>query len=56
MYNARLLVRQCPQLDIQYGIKNKAAITLQCRLNSKLIAALLSLFLIVVLFEDISAI
>ena len=32
---------QCPQIGRQYGIKNKAAITLQCKLNGKLIAALL---------------
>ena len=47
--------RQSPQIWLQYGIKNKAAIALQCKLNGKPIAALLfSLFSTVVLFEDIS--
>ena len=32
---------ECPQIGQQYGIKNKAAIALQCKLNGKLIAALL---------------
>ena len=32
---------QFPQIGQRYGIKNKAAIILQCKLNVKLIAALL---------------
>ena len=31
---------KCPHIGRQYRIKNKAAITLQCKLNGKLIAAL----------------
>ena len=34
-------LRQCPQIGRQYGIKNKAAIAWQCKLNGKLIAVLL---------------
>ena len=30
---------QCPQIRPQYGMKNKAAIALQCKSNVKLIAA-----------------
>ena len=33
--------RQCPQIGRQHGIKNMAAIAFQCKLNVKLIAALL---------------
>ena len=32
---------QRPKIGRQYGIKNKATIALQCKLNGKLIAALL---------------
>ena len=32
---------QWPEIGRKYEIKNKAAITLQCKLNGKLIAALL---------------
>ena len=42
----------CPQIRWRYGIKNKAAITLQHESNVKLIAALL--FCIVVLYEQMA--
>ena len=32
---------QCPQIGRQYGIKRKAAVALQCKLNGKQITALL---------------
>ena len=31
-----MINEQCPQIARQYGIKNKAAITLQCKANVKL--------------------
>ena len=41
MYNhLYVILRQCPQIGQQYGIKNKAAIAVQCKLNGNLIAAL----------------
>ena len=45
---------QCPQIGLQYRINNKAAIALQGKLNGKLTAALLFIYRIVVLFEDIA--
>ena len=44
---------QCPQPQIgrQYGIKNKAAISIQFKMSNKM-AALLFILRIVVLFED----
>ena len=40
-YSLKLGIWQCAQIGRQYEIKNKAAIALQCKLNGKLIAALL---------------
>ena len=40
-YSISYTNRQCPQIEWHYRIKNKAAIALQCKLNGKLIAALL---------------
>ena len=34
------LTISCPDIGRQYGVKNKAAIALQCKLNGKIIAAL----------------
>ena len=39
--NYNNIFRQCPEIGQQYGTKNKAAFALQCKLNGKLIAALL---------------
>ena len=39
-YSVRFKFEQCPQIGGQYGIKNKAAIAIQCELIFKLIAAL----------------
>ena len=36
----RITLGLCPQIGRQYGIKNKAAIALQCKSKDKLIAAL----------------
>ena len=51
-----VILRQCPQIGQQYGVQNKAAIALQCKLNGKLIAAFgfIPSVTILVLFKDIA--